>query len=160
MASFGTSRHAGVTLIELTIVLLLAAVLAAAVAPRWYSAGEATVGFQIDRLARDLRHAQALAHTQGRTLRVNVESTRYCVTLAPATDCAQAIRDPATGAPFVVPLEHDVTLSGTSTELDSLGRPKDGTLLAAARVFRLTAGETAWSAVLRPLTGFVEVKSP
>lgn len=160
MAPRGTSRHAGVTLIELTIVLLLVAVLAVMTAPRWVSSGEATVGYQIDRFARDLRHAQGLAHAQGRTLRFNVESARYCVTVAPDTDCALAIRDPATGAAFVVPLEHGVTLSGTSTEIDSLGRPKDGTLLAAARVFRLTAGTTSWSAVLRPLTGFVEVKNP
>lgn len=160
MAPYGKAREAGVSLIELIVALLLVAALAAVAAPRWFSAGETTVGYQVDRLARDLRHVQGLAHTQGRTLRFNVESARYCVTVAPDTDCALAIRDPATGAAFVVPLEHGVTLTGTSTEIDSLGRPKDGALLAAARVFRLTAGTTSWSAVLRPLTGFVEVKNP
>lgn len=159
--TYGTGRcQTGLSLVELVIGLVLVTVLAASAAPRWRSAGENTVGYQIDLLARDLRHVQGLAATQGRTLRFNVESTRYCVTAAPDSACAKAIRDPATGKPFLVVLSHDVTLTGTSTELDSLGRPKDGTLLAAARVFRLTAGETAWSAVLRPLTGFVEVKSP
>lgn len=157
----GTILHqTGFSLIEIVVALVLVAVLAASVAPRWRSSGETTVGFQIDLLARNLRHAQGLAATQGRTLRFHVEPTRYCVTAAPDTTCDKAIRDPATGKPFLVVLSHDATLTGTSTELDRLGRPKDGTLLAAARVFRLTAGETAWSAVLRPLTGFVEVKSP
>lgn len=153
------SHQAGIGLIELVIALVLVAVLAASAALRWRSTGETTVGYQIDLLARDLRHVQGLAVAQGRTLRFNTESTRYCVTVAPDTACDKAITDPATGKPFVVPLQHGVTLSGTSTELDSLGRPKDGALLTAARVFRLTAEETAWSAVLRPLTGFVEVKS-
>lgn len=153
-------QQTGFSLIELVVSLVLVAVLAASVAPRWRSGGEATVGFQIDLLARDLRHTQGLAAAQGRTLRFNVEPARYCVTAAPDTTCDKAIRDPATGKPFIVVLSHDVTLTGTSTELDSLGRPKDGALLAVARVFRLTAEETVWSAVLRPLTGLVEIKTP
>lgn len=158
----GSSRcQTGLSLVELVIGLVLVTVLAASAALRWRSTGENTVGYQIDLLARDLRHVQGLAATQGRTLRFNVESTRYCVTAAPDSACAKAITDPATGKPFVVPVQHGVTLSGASTEFDSLGRPKDvGGLLAAARTFELTAETTMWSAVLQPLTGFVEVKSP
>ena len=157
----GTIRcQAGFSLIEFVIVLVLVVVVAASAALRWRSTGENTVGYQIDLLARNLRHVQGLAVTQGRTLRFNVEPARYCVTAAPDSVCAKAIIDPATGKPFVVPVQHGVTLSGASTEFDSLGRPKDGALLGTPRTFRLTAETTAWSAVLRPLTGFVEVKSP
>lgn len=160
MVHGGIQQQAGFGLIELVVVLVLATVLAASAALRWQSTGENTVGFQIDRLARDLRHTQGLAITQGRTLRFNVEPARYCVTAAPDSACAKAIVDPATGKPFVVPVQHGVTLSGASTEFDSLGRPKDGALLGASRTFRLKAETTSWSAALRPLTGFVEVASP
>lgn len=156
-------RQAGFSLIELVVVFVLLAVLAAVAALNWRSTGENTVGYQVDLLARNLRHVQGLAATQGRTLRFNVaSSTRYCVTLPPATDCATAIIDPATGKPFDVAVQHGVTLSGaTPTDFDSMGRPRSATgLLTASRSFKLQAEVTAWSAVLRPLTGLVQLTSP
>jgi len=155
-------RQAGFSLIELVVVFVLLAVLAAVAALNWRTTGENTVGYQVDLLARNLRHVQGLAATQGRTLRFNVASTQYCVTLPPATTCATPIIDPATGKPFIVVLSHGVTLTVVpSTDFDSLGRPKDvGGLLTASRTFKLQAEVTAWSALLRPLTGFVQVTSP
>ena len=160
MVPASTRRQTGFSLIELIVVMVLVSILAVTVALRWRSTGEVTVTYQIDLLARDLRHVQGLAIVQGRTLRFNVESARYCATAAPDKICGKAITDPATGAPFIVPLQHGVTLTGTSTEFDSLGRPKDGTLLAAARTFTLAADTTTWSAKLLPLTGFVKVAAP
>jgi len=153
--------QAGFTLVELVMVIVLLAIVAVTVSIRWTSAGERTVPVQADLLAGNIRHLQALATAQGRTLRLNINPDRYCVTVPPETDCALAIVDPATSLPFTVVLADAVTLTGTSTDLDSLGRPKNAAgLLAASRIFQLTADSTTWSVTLIPISGFVTVTTP
>lgn len=142
------------------VVVLLAVI--AVVSVRWLSAGESTVVTQADLLAANIRHIQSLAATRGTRLRLNINPNGYCATLSPATACAGAIPDPATGLPLSVTLADAVTLTGTSTDFDSLGRPRDtaGALLAANRSFQLTANPTTWTVTLAPLTGFVTVTTP
>ena len=154
-------RQAGFTLIELIAVIVLLAAVAVTVSIRWTSAGEHTVSAQADLLAGNVRHLQAVAIIQGRTLRLNIYPDRYCVTVPPETDCALAIVDPATSLPFTVVLADALALSGTSTDLDSLGRPRDAAgLLAASRIFKLKADSTTWSVSLIPVSGFVTVATP
>ena len=154
--------QAGFTLVELIMVIVLLAVVAVTVSIRWTSAGERTVPVQADLLAGNIRHLQALAIIQGRTLRLNIYSDRYCATVPPDTDCAKAIVDPATNQRFTVVLADAVTLTGTSpTDLDSLGRPNDaGVLLSSSRIFQLKADSTTWSVSLIPVSGFVGVATP
>lgn len=155
------TKQAGFTLVELIMVIVLLAIVAATVSIRWTSAGEHTVPVQADLLAGNIRHLQALATAQGRSLRLNIYSNRYCVTVPPDTDCAKAIVDPATNQRFTVVLADAVTLTGTSTDLDSLGRPNDaGALLAASRIFQLKADSTTWSVSLIPVSGFATVATP
>lgn len=155
------ARHAGFTLVELIIVIVLLAIIAVVVSIRWQSAGEHTVPSQADLLAGNIRHIQALANAQGRSLRLNIYADRYCATVPPDTDCAKAIVDPATSRRFAVFLADAVTLTGTSTDLDSLGRPNDaGVLLSSFRLFKLKADSTTWTATLSPVSGFVEVTTP
>jgi len=148
-----TVRIRGFTLLELVIVLVILGTLAAFAIPR-FSPSDNTVAAQADRLARDLRHAQALALNQGRTLDFYVQSaTTYRVTFGGST-----ITDPATMQAYLVTLDNSVTLTGTDTGFDSLGRPvAAGSLLGAARVFTLTGSSRTATVNLSPVTGFVTV---
>lgn len=153
-----SSREVGFTVIELVVAIALVTVFAAVVSMHWQSAGENTVSTQADLFAGNLRHAQNLATSRGGTLRLNVYSDRYCITIPFDTDCAKAIMDPATSQPFSVVLADAVTLSGSSTDYDNFGRPKDaGKLLSLPRIFKLKADTTTWLVTLMPITGFVTV---
>ena len=143
----------GFSLIELVIVVAIMSSLAAVAIPRFISTDN-TLNAQAHRLARDLRHIQAMAMNQGRTLNFNVESiTSYRVTFSGST-----ITDPATMQPYSVTLNNNVTLSGADTEIDSMGRPvATGSLLATERVFTLTGNSRTAVVTMSPVTGFVAV---
>lgn len=143
-------RQQGFTLIELIVVMLVMAVLAAYVGTRW-SFGDATVSAQAEQLARDLRHTQMLAMQQGRTLRLEATGGGYRV-----TDGASVILDPATQEDFIQALDSGVSLSGGPVEFDSMGRPVSGGSLAGAAVSFSLSGSSDTAAVsVAPVTGFV-----
>lgn len=146
--------HNGFTLIELVIVLALIGAMAAIALPRWAPA-DTTVGAQADRLARDLRHTQSMAMTQGRTLTFDIQpATAYRV----IDSSSMTVTDPATQQPFQVTLDNNVTLGGTDTGFDSLGRPVSaGTLLPAARVFTVSGSSTTATVTVSAVTGYVSV---
>jgi prepilin-type N-terminal cleavage/methylation domain-containing protein len=150
----GTTVSRGFTLIELVLVLVILGTLSAYALPRWEPA-DTTVAAQADRLARDLRHAQALAMNQGRTLRFDVQSpAAYRVTDASGT----TVTDPADQQAFQVSLDNNVTLGGSDTEFDSLGRPVSaGSLLAADRDFTLNGNAATATVTLSAVTGFVVI---
>lgn len=153
--------ESGFTLVEFIVVLVLLGIFSAVVSVRWRSAGAYTVRAQADWLAANIQHLQNLSSTQGRVLRLNIHPDRYCATLPPETDCAKAIKDPATSKPFHVVLADAVLLAGSSVDFDSLGRPVDSAgLLTTARKLQLTADTTTWSVILSPNTGFVSVAAP
>ena len=146
--------HNGFTLIELVIVLAIIGSMAAIALPRWAPA-DTTVAAQADRLARDLRHTQSMAKHQGRTLTFDIQS---------ATDNRVAdsgsltVTDPATQQPFLVTMDNNVTVGGTDTAFDSLGRPvASGSLMSTARVFTVSGNASSATVTLDPLTGFVSV---
>ncbi|BCO32445.1 hypothetical protein TspCOW1_25480 [Thiohalobacter sp. COW1] len=143
-------RQQGFTLIELIVVMLVMAVLAAYVGTRW-SFGDATVSTQAEQLARDLRHTQMLAMQQGRTLRLESIGGGYRV-----TDGASVILDPATHEDFIQALDNGVSLSGGPVEFDSLGRPVSGGSLTSAAVgFSLSGSSDTVAVSVAPVTGFV-----
>lgn len=135
------------------MVLVIVGVLAAYAIPRW-SPGDATVGAQGDRLARDLRHTQAMAMNQGRTLEFEPMVTSYRV-----TDGGAAVTDPAIQQTFQISLDDGVTISGVSIRFDSLGRPVDGSgmLLAGPSSLVLNGVSRSATVAVAPVTGFVTV---
>jgi len=147
-------KHNGFTLIELVIVLVIIGSVAVIALPRW-APSDTTVGAQADRLARDLRHIQAMAMSQARTLTVDIQpTTAYRV----IDGASMTVTDPATQQPFQVTLDNNVTVSGTDTGFDSLGRPvAGGSLLAAARVFTVSGNTRSATVTVSPVTGFISV---
>ncbi len=158
------TRCAGFTLVELIATMLILALLTVTVSMRW-GASDATIAYQADLLARNLRHVQMLAMTWGQSLRVTGAGTAYmatCVNGTPSPPCnSSPIIDPATGSPFSITLSNNVSVSASSVEFDSLGRPVNAAvLLTAARVFTLSGAGQTWSVTVAPITGFVSVSSP
>jgi prepilin-type N-terminal cleavage/methylation domain-containing protein len=153
MAGKGRSQQTGFTLLELTLVLLLMAILGTSLFLRW-SPGSASLNAQADQLARTLRHAQSLALAQGRSLTFDVQSaTSYAI-----TDGAAAITDPQ-GVVQSYTLANGATLAGGDIDFDSLGRPIDATnnLIATAQTWTLSANGASATVSISPLTGFVTV---
>ncbi len=147
-------RENGFTLLELVAVVLLMGMLGATLAVRW-SPGGATLGPQAEEVARALRHAQSLALSQGRRLRVEVQSaTGYAITAGGAV-----ITDPQ-GIRQSFQLADGVTLSGTNLDYDSLGRPLEpsGALITAPRDWVLSAAGNSATVSVSPVSGWVKVK--
>jgi MSHA pilin protein MshC len=144
----------GFTLIELVTVMAVLGIVAALALPRW-SPSDSTLATQADRLARDLRHAQSLALSQGRRLTFHVQSaSNYRVTDSGGT----TVTDPATRSPFSVSLENSVTLGGNDLVFDSLGRPLNaGSLASSAQAYTLSGDSRTATVTVSPVTGFTTV---
>ena len=151
--------HAGFTVIELIMVMALLGILSAYAVMRNVSPAEVTLPSQAQKMASDIRHAQTLASTWGRRLRISTDSASYSVTCTSSVvaPCPAAtttpVTDPATGAGFSVSLQKGAVFVNPTTatlDIDSLGQP------LSAATFTLSAGSTETIAVTA-LTGFVTV---
>lgn len=162
---FSRAASAGWTLVELVIVLTVLAVLTYVVV-RSLRPGEALALQQAERLRDDLRHMQTLAMTWNQSLRLNIVAgppVRYYVTCVsgsatPPCNGANAVVDPAKAGPFQVdlPAELGLTISPVFTlDIDTVGRPKNGAVLAGNATFTITGGGGARTTVVTALTGFV-----
>jgi prepilin-type N-terminal cleavage/methylation domain-containing protein len=152
---YPVTRADGFTLIELVAVMVILATLGAVALPR-FAHNDATVPAQADQLGRAIRHAQAMAMSQGQAFTVDIQSfTSYAITDGIT---ATPVRDPA-GEEQSYTLINAVTLAGNDVKFDSLGRPLNGAALAStAQSWTLTGtGGTTASVSLQPVTGFVSV---
>ena len=142
----------GFTLIELVVVLVLLGILAAYVAPK-FDSGESTTLSQAELLAQNIRHAQAIAVAQHKTLTVDVAGGSYSV-----KEGAAIINDPRSGSAFSVSLEEGVTSSTGSVDFDYMGRPlSGGSFISSATSFTLASGAASSTVSVTPVTGFVSV---
>jgi hypothetical protein len=119
---------------------------------------------QAERLRNDLRHAQMLAMTWNRELRLTVAGGSYsvaCVTAGTAPCNASPVVDPATGKGFSVTLESGFTLSGPgfTLDFDALGRPKNAALPSPSFItsnasFGISGASSPRQVIVVPVTGF------
>jgi MSHA pilin protein MshC len=153
------SHQRGWSLVELTVVLVVGGILAY-FAVRAFQQRDAIALQQAERLRNDLRHAQMLALTWNRSLRVSVAGTSYsvsCVTAGASPCNASPVIDPATGRPFQVSLETGLSVAGPgyTLDLDTLGRPRNGAALTGANAtYTITGAGTPRTVVVAPVTGF------
>jgi len=145
----------GFSLIELVSVMVILAAISALAAPRFVH-HDATVPAQADQFGRIIRHAQALAMSQGRPLTVDVQSaSSYVITDGATTP--STIRGPS-GQLQAFSLQNGVTLSGAVLEFDSLGRPINGSnLVTTIQNWTLSGGSNTATVSVQPVTGFVSV---
>ena len=125
------------------------------------TAHSATV--QADQFRRNLSHIQLLAISTGARLRLTVASDSYTVTSCPTPSCSPTnpVTDPASGQNFSVSLTDGVTLSGTTLDFDSLGRPQlNGNWITSNTTYTLSGSGTCVDISVRPLTGFASAALP
>jgi MSHA pilin protein MshC len=147
---------AGFSLIELVTVMVILAAISALAAPRFVH-HDATVPAQADQLGRIIRHAQALAMSQGRPLTVDIQSASSYAITDGATPTPSTIRDPS-GQLQAFALQNGVTLAGADLEFDSLGRPISGSNLVTTTLnWTLSGGSNTATVNVQAVTGFVSV---
>ncbi len=152
---YPVTRSGGFTLIELVMVMVILATLGAVALPR-LAHNDTTVPAHADQLGRVIRHAQAMAMSQGRSLTVDIQSaSTYAITDGATTT---PVRD-AAGEEQIYTLINAVTLAGPDVTFDSLGRPLDGVALGnTVQSWTVTGtGDNTVRVSIQPLTGFVSV---
>ena len=148
-------NNKGVTLIEMILVVLLLGIVAVTVSARWPSSSDMTLGPQAGLFAQNLRHLQALAVQQGKTLTMDSTSSGYS-----GEESTVVITEPIKGSSFQVTLENSVTMSVASVDFDEMGRPEttgSGTLISTVQDFVLTGSSNSITVSVTPVTGYVYI---
>jgi MSHA pilin protein MshC len=159
------TRSRGFTLVELVMVILLAAIIAYAAFARLPSKGALTIAAQAEQLAADVRYAQMLSQTRGERFCLNLAANSYQLTTA-ASGCA-------TGAPHSAGYTGSIALDGITLSWTNLpanyvvfgdvGVPyidavTPGTALAANAVITLSGDGGPKTVTISPVTGRVRVQ--
>jgi prepilin-type N-terminal cleavage/methylation domain-containing protein len=156
-------RCAGFTFIELVMVMLVIAVIAALALPK-SSSDPVTLSAQVSQLSGDIRYVQALAMTQGQRYRINFTAAGYTFTLADAG--GTAVPNQFSGSTGTTAWNSGVTITlppaGLPNNLvafDGLGIPYTDNVatvaLASTATITLSQGGTSQGVTIAPETGRV-----
>ena len=164
------SVNRGITLVELVVVLLLVAILAFAVSPR-FSENTLELSSQAEQVATDIRYAQTLSIARGAALG---SQGRYCIFFTAtgyqyrnnansyATPCTVAVAHPATGSSTAIVLAgaavSTANLTGNYLEFDTKGQPTSLAAPASDATITLTATGGPRAVVVSPVTGRARVQ--
>ena len=140
-------------MVELVMILVVLGIVSAYAVMRGFSATDVTLPSQAQKMSTDLRHAQALASTWGKSLCFVTGVNNYYVSLKGVTACENtAVTDPASGGPFSWTLQKDVTFTvgqNSSFSFNSLGQP------SGSASFRLSSGSSTSDVTVEAITGKV-----
>lgn len=150
----------GFTLIELVVVVVILGIISIYATPKPVSTAELTLPSQAQKLASDILHAQLLAISWGKSLRLSIipgtngSYSVSCVTTVTSgsSPCNVSPVINTSGSSFSVNLQKSVVLGGTNiVDFNSLGQP------SAAASYTLTSGTSTITVSVAQLTGFVTV---
>ena len=151
-------RNAGFTLVELAVVIIVVAILAVVVLPRFDTHTLDTVSFYQEVLS-SVRYAQKEAVAKRRVVCVTAAANSVTVTFASAAGssvCNTNLVSPRGVSPFVVTAAGVVVLSpAVSFFFDPLGRPFDGTGVPSPQRTISITGNGTQSFVIEAETGYV-----
>lgn len=143
----------GFSLIELVVVILLTAILAAVAIPRLTDAESKATWFH-EQVKGGLRYAQRQAVAQRRCVFVQVAATDVklfygdsgcAITATPLIFLSTAAEGTAPGDPFALTAPSGVTLSPVTTfSFNGLGQPSAGVSLSVAGMSITVAAETGY----------------
>ena len=151
---------AGFTLLELVVVMTLVTITAARAIPKTMALGGATInaGYEAQRLASDLSHAQTLARSGGQCTRLTASTGSYTVAASAASAACTAtswvtVVDPAKNGDFTVTLKSGVTLSSSGVvTFNTLGQP------LSAVTMTVVGGGKSYQVSVAAVTGYVLVR--
>jgi len=157
-----STTERGFTVVELVVILVLVALLAFAVIPRYQDKGAINVSALAEQLASDVRYTQSLAMTSGQHNRINLVTASYQIT----TSTGVPVAHPATGSSAAISLSNvSLTLSGLANgyiAFDGKGIPYTdvvaGTPLGASATITLNSAGSTRQIVVSPQTGRVLVQ--
>lgn len=142
------TRSRGFSLMELVVVIVIAAILAALAIPR-FTDSESRAGWYQEQVKAGIRYAQRQAVAQRRVVFVDIGSSQVtlCYALSSGTcDAGARLTQLANGQPYVLEAPGGVTLAPTGVfSFDALGQSGGYSLAVGGRSITVNAG-----------TGYVE----
>lgn len=137
----------GFSLIELVVVIAIAAILAAVAASRIDVRGFNTEGYA-NRVAAAVRYAQKTAISQHRNVAVSISGNAVALTYPDAPLNGAPLRQPPGDDDFTEVAPSNVTVAGTSFVFSPLGRPSVGSTITIT-------GDVVRSVIVEAETGYV-----
>jgi len=174
LAASGRCRHAGFTLVELIVVVVMLGALALVAVPSMASAQTSRSRGAAQQIGQDLNFARRRAQATGVASWVifTPAQSMYSVlsesTVTPGRLNASTITDPASGQPMLIRLRESgfdgvtiqsTTLMNNEVGFDRFGRPtlSTGALMTSNGVVTLSAGATV---NISAQTGLITVSTP
>jgi len=157
-------RERGFTLVELVTILVVAAILAAVAAPRFFSRQAFEERGFYDQVLATLRYAQRVAIAERREVCVALTASTVSLSLNPSTTsgaaCSAAVNDPGSSTPYAIAVPAGLTLAlafpNPSFRFNGLGQPVSnaGALLGDQTI--TVTGSDARSVTVWGQTGYVQ----
>ncbi|MFA6970334.1 MAG: prepilin-type N-terminal cleavage/methylation domain-containing protein [Gallionella sp.] len=115
----------GFTLIELVMVILIAAIIAVVAIPRFFDVDVFNSRGFSDQVQASLRYAQKVAIAQHRFVCVSFASNNITLTIGATTACGTALAFPSGGETYSITAPSDIVFSATPNDFyfDALGKP-------------------------------------
>ena len=141
-----TDLQRGFTLVELVTVMVIAGVLAAVLAPRFFDNNIFQSRGFADQVQATLRYAQKTAIAQRRFVCVAFTSGSIALTIGSTNACGTPLVPPSGGASYSIAAPSNIAFSPTPTDFyfDATGKPSIGTSVVIGATAITVEAETGY----------------